>query len=159
MAVAVTRPSGVRRQRRDRPSALLAVELIIGLAAVPCGILLMVNGLGMPRDVLQDSPFASFLVPGFLLSFVVGGSLLSAAWTVWRRWPAAPLVSLAAGCILLGWIVVESVMVSDGRGLQAGVFALALLTIGLAWRLRRVGAEEGGAEMDRLFGQTKEIVR
>jgi hypothetical protein len=117
---------------------LLSVELVVGLAAVPCGILLIVNGLGLSRETLAESPFDSFLVPGLLLTFVVGGSLLTAAFLEWTRNPVAPLASTGAGCVLLGWIVVEAAMVRSGRELQAAIFTLALLVMGLAWRqLRR----------------------
>jgi hypothetical protein len=122
----------VRRLNRDR-IWLIAIELFVGLMAVPCGILLVVNGLGMSRDVLKDSPFDGFLVPGLLLTFVVGGSLLVAALLAWVGHPRARLVSLGAGCILLGWIVIEAAMVWSGRGLQVAILALALLILGLAW--------------------------
>jgi hypothetical protein len=100
---------------------LLAVELFVGLLAVPGGVMLIVNGLGMSRAVLAHSPFDSFLIPGLLLSVVVGGSLLGAAWSVWRRHLLAPMASLGAGFVLLGWIVVEAAMVHVGRELQAVV--------------------------------------
>lgn len=121
------------RRGTGRPVALFAVELFVGLMAVPCGILLAVNGLGMPRDVLADSPFDSFVIPGLILT-AVGATLLGAAWAVWTRHPRAQLASIGARCVLLGWIVVEAAMVSDGRDLQLADFAAAVLTIGLAWR-------------------------
>lgn len=126
----------VTRTSRTRPRGLLAVLLGVGLLAVPCGILLIVNGLGMPLTVLAATPFDSFLVPGLLLSIVVGGSLLGAAWLVWTRHPRAWLASLVAGVILLGWIVVETVMIAGGRGLQALILIAALLIIRLAWHER-----------------------
>jgi hypothetical protein len=136
---------------RDRDRIpLFAVELFVGLMAVPCGILLIVNGLGMSREVLEDSPFETFLVPGLLLAFVVGGSLLGAAILEWNRKPIAPLASLGAGSVLLGWIVVEAAMVASGRELQAVIFALAVATLGLAWDQRRLAKGLGeGTTADR----------
>jgi hypothetical protein len=107
----------------------------MGLIAVPCGVLLIVNGLGMSEDVLDRSPFDTFLVPGLLLAAVVGGSLLGAAWLAWRRHPRAGIAGVAAGSILLGWIVIEAVMISGGRMLQAIVLVWALVIIALAWPL------------------------
>lgn len=123
-----------------RSVGLLAVLLVVGLLAVPCGILLIVNGLGMPRSVLAGTPFDSFLVPGLLLSIVVGGSALGAAWLTRVRHPRARVASLVAGLILLGWIVIETVMIDDGRVLQAVVLIAALLIISLAWRDRPASA-------------------
>lgn len=133
-----TRPTSppAARTPGDRPVALFVLTLVVGLLAVPCGILLIINGLGMPRSVLATTPFDSFLIPGLVLSIVVGGSLLGAAWLIQGRHPRAWLASLAAGVILLGWIVIESLMIADGRGLQAFILVTALLIIGLAWRER-----------------------
>jgi hypothetical protein len=135
---------GGRRQRWRIAVAVLAVELVVGLMAVPCGIGLMIDGLGIPRSELEGTPFDSFVIPGLLLSVVVGGSLLAAAWTVWRHHPLAPLASLAAGCVLLGWIVVETVLIGNGRALQTTFFVVALLIIGLSWHLQRDAASAVG---------------
>ncbi len=119
-----------------RPVGLLALLLAVGLPAIACGILLIVNGLGMPLSTLAATPFDSFLIPGLLLSVVVGGSLLGAAWLIRVGHPLAWIASLGAGLILLGWIVVEAVMIADGRVLQAIILIAALLIVGLAWRAR-----------------------
>jgi hypothetical protein len=63
--------------------ALLGAEVFVGLNAVAGGVGLIVNGLGIPKDQLAGTPFDSFLIPGLLLSIVVGGSMLGAAWAVW----------------------------------------------------------------------------
>jgi hypothetical protein len=115
--------------------ALLGVEVFSGLNAVAGGVGLIVNGLGIPKDQLAGTPFDSFLVPGLLLSLVVGGSMLGAARAVWTRHPRAGLVSMGAGGIMLGWIAVESVMIHDGRPLQVTIAALALVTLALGWWL------------------------
>ena len=120
-----------------RPIGLLSILLVVGLMAVACGILLMINGLWMPLSVLATSPFDSFLMPGLVLSVVVGGSLLTSALLVWRRHRLAPLVSAAAGAILLGWVVVESIMVRDGRPLQGAILVCALAVLTLSWRFWR----------------------
>ena len=120
-------------------TALIITQLVMGLMAVPCGIVLIVNGMWTPEDLLEHSPFESFLVPGILLGGVVGGSLLLAAWRILAQDTHAPAASLVAGGILLGWISIESIMVRDGRPLQAIVFVTSLVIIGLAWRLHRRG--------------------
>ncbi len=125
-----------RQATRMRSVGLLALLLAVGLLAVACGIVLIVNGLGMPLSTLATTPFDSFLIPGLLLSVVVGGSLLGAACLIWVRHPLAWIASLGAGLILLGWIVVEAVMIADGRVLQAIILIAALLIVGLAWRTR-----------------------
>jgi len=147
----MTGPTPMRTQtfpQTRRPIALLMVELFAGVTALAGGIGLVINGLGIPRDQLESTPFDTFLMPGLILSLVVGGSLLIAARMIWKRSPLAPLASLTAGCILLGWILVEAVMIDDGRVLQAVVFALALLTISLAWLLRRREADQARTDLE-----------
>ena len=43
-------------------------------------------------------------------------------------------MAVAAGSVMLGWIVIESIMITDGRPLQVavGVFSLATIALGVA---------------------------
>src|SRR5438045_148507 len=116
------------RQMNSSTRALFVLHLFVGLTAIPCGILLVINGLGMPKSTLAHSPFDGFIIPGLILSIVVGGSALKAAILVYRRSRFAPLRSKGAAVILLGWISIEALMVRDGRPLQLVIFCISLLT-------------------------------
>jgi len=118
-------------------TTLLVAELFMGFLALTCGGLLVSNGLGIPLSTLDRSPFNTFLIPGLLLAGVVGGSLLLAARMTWFRHPMAPIMSLVAGSILLGWVLIEAVMIHEGRGLQVAIAVYAVVVIRLAWRLLR----------------------
>jgi hypothetical protein len=65
----------------------------------------------MPQSILVRSPFDSFLIPGLILLAMNGLlSLLVLAFTFRRRrnygfWIAAQ------GCILLGWLTVECILI------------------------------------------------
>jgi hypothetical protein len=107
--------------------------------AVPCGILLIFDKLGMTRETLKDSPFDTFLIPGLVLCLVVGGSLLFAAFVEWTRARFAPIASLFGGSVLLVWIVVEALMVHSGRGLQVTIFGSSLLILIVSWRQIQTG--------------------
>lgn len=134
-------PTPVARQSRARLAifhwSLLAAELFMGISAIVGGIGLMINRLGMPQSALDHTPFEQFTIPGIIL-MTVGGVLVAAGWMVWIRHSFALLASFAAGVVLLGWIVVESVMVRDGRPLQGTVLLFALLIISLSWSQARV---------------------
>jgi hypothetical protein len=116
---------------------LAGVEILAGTTALVGGVGLIVNGLGIQRSQLADTPFDSLVLPGLLLSLVVGGSMLVAAAAVWRDHPRAGLASIGAGGIMLGWIAIESLMIHDGRPLQISVALLSLLTLALGWWLGR----------------------
>ena len=63
------------------PAILLGIiQIFIGIGAVPAGIAMIVdpsgNKLGMSLEMLTNSPFSDFLIPGIFLLVVNGiGSL------------------------------------------------------------------------------------
>lgn len=116
-----------------RPTALLAVELVVGINAVAGGIGLMINGLGMPRSQLDGSPFDSYAIPGFVLAVAVGGSALSAAWAVWTRRRIAPVLSVLAGSTVIGWMLVQLAMLGYISLLQPIILGFGLLIVGLSY--------------------------
>jgi len=114
----------------------------MGVTAATCGVLLIAtDGLGMSRSALNRAPFDSFLIPGLLLAIALGGSQIAAALMQRRRFRNWPRLALCAGGILLGWIVVEAVMVRSGRGLQLFIFAYAIAEVVLALRVMRTQAD------------------
>ena len=82
---------------------LVAIGAIAGgatLAAAPGG-----EGLHMPLDLIKNTPFRSYLIPGLILCFVVGGSNLIAGWLSlrlrnWRRRPALSRVEFSPSGLL-----------------------------------------------------------
>lgn len=116
-----------------RSRAVVGTFGAMGLLAVACGLLLIAtDGLGMNRSELRDSPFSSFLIPGLILAIVVGGSQIAASVALLKRLHLASILAPGAGLIMLGWIVIESLMVPSGRGLQAFILAYAIVEIRLA---------------------------
>jgi hypothetical protein len=112
----------------------LAVSAIIGsipLMADPHG-----SPWSMPQRLLEYSPFASFLIPGILL-FVANGML--AAWALWlalARIPRYGLWTVLQGCVLLGWIAAECLLlrVVVWPHYLYGLVAIGLITAGLLLR-------------------------
>lgn len=135
MAVHLRTAPSLARQAARRSAwtriALVAVSGFSAVNAVAGGIGLLVNGLGVPREQLQGTPFDSFTVPGLLLAIVVGGSMAVAATSAWRKVSWAGIAAVVAGSVMLGWIAIESLMITDGRPLQVSVAVLSLATIAL----------------------------
>ena len=126
--------------RRVERIVLIALTAFMGLVAVPSGLVLDTGRaeslFGMDEALLVGSPFGSYLIPGIILAPAVGGSLLLATIALLRRsaWGAAAAV--VAGCILMGWIAVELVIVG-WVGLwwwQPAYFLYGLLVAWLALR-------------------------
>ena len=113
-------------------NALLVVEVLVGLSAVAGGVGLIAGFLGMPLEQLQGTPFNDYLIPGLILAIAVGGSHLVAASLLADHHPLAVLTSLAAGCVMMGWIVGEVILLGYISVLQPLMFAFGLLVFGLA---------------------------
>ena len=64
---------------------LFGVLCLVGVNAVYGGIGLIVNGMGMPDDWLERTPFDSWLLPGIALLVTVALPQFAAAWVVLRR--------------------------------------------------------------------------
>jgi hypothetical protein len=97
-----------RRIRRLAYRVLVAVTLFQALSAVGGGIgMVAADGLSMPKSLLADTPFSTFLVPGLILAAVVGGTQTVASVLLLRRSPSALLSSAVAGFGMVIWIVAE----------------------------------------------------
>jgi hypothetical protein len=94
--------------------------------------------MGIPLTELHGTPFTDFTIPALLLGIVVGGSTLAATMvTVWGPPWSWPLVSAAAGCIMVGWMTIEIALIGLDVWVQALYFAVGLLMIALAGLLQR----------------------
>jgi hypothetical protein len=87
----------------------------------------------VPREWLEGSPFEDYFIPGLVLFVVVGGSLLAAAIFVFVGLHLARLVAIAAGVVVLGWLVVETLIIGYVSWMQPATTIGVLLILLLAW--------------------------
>jgi hypothetical protein len=121
---------------------LIGVELVLALNAVGGAVYAFGGAKGVKREWLDGTPFNDYVIPGVILLVVVGGSLAAAAVALLRRIPAAWELSAAAGAVVLGWIVVETLMIGLVSWMQPATLAVGLLIVGLAIRLKPAGGGE-----------------
>ena len=111
---------------------LIALQILLGLGALLGGgaFILAPDGhlIQMPISHLKNSPFPNFSIPGFLLFTFVGIYPLLVAYSLGKlpswRWPDrinpfkgyhwSWAASLAAGTIVIIWIVVEILWIPFG---------------------------------------------
>ena len=121
-------------------ATIVAIVTLIftGLSGVIGAIPLIVNPGGepwnMPQSVLQYSPFRSYLVPGIILLSANG---LLSFWVLWMtvsRHPEFGWWVIMQGVVLLGWLIVEVVMLRlmVWPHYMYGAVAIVLVTSGIA---------------------------
>ena len=122
------------------------LQVLIGLGAVGGGLALVLeqsgSNLGIPLEILKNSPFSTFLVPGIVLFMVNGmGSLLGAAASFARYWLAGE-IAMALGVFLAAWIVLQVYWIAAFHWVHAFYLSLGLLELLLGWLLRKTSRRE-----------------
>lgn len=81
----------------------------VALTAIGGGLALLsgAEGARFPLEWLQGTPFNSYTLPALLLTLVVGGSALLASIAIFRNLKNSVIFSFIAGSMLMGFIVVE----------------------------------------------------
>lgn len=132
------RPARAPPPPEPRAWALIALCLFAGASALFGGAALVARPdgslLGLPVWLLEHSPFESFRVPGVLLFLFVGLGNVWAAWLHLRRYDLAAVASFASGATLVGWIIVQMIMLRSFHPLQVGSLLLGLAIVGVSGR-------------------------
>ena len=130
----------VRKSVTTRRWLLLAIEVVVALNAVGGAIWGLAGAKDVPREWLEGTPFDSYLVPSLILLVATGGGMAIAATALLVDHRLAPELSIAAGLILIGWIVVQVLMIAPNGGvswLQPAMFAIGALVAVLGWQMRK----------------------
>lgn len=117
-------------------TALVFLSLSAMVGAIPMLLLPTGEPLMMPQSLLRYSPFHSYLIPGIIL--LVANGILS-LWVLWltvQRHSGYGWWVAAQGCVLLGWLMVEVVMLRlvEWPHYLYGVVGVVLVVAGIALR-------------------------
>lgn len=117
---------------------LLFFFLLNGFGGVVGGVLVMKEILPFPRVWLQGTPFHTYLIPGLILCVIVGGSHLTAAFSILGRRAWAKAVCVLAGVILTGWMIGELLLIGFQAPIQVWLVGVGIAEVGLSFaKLRR----------------------
>ena len=131
-------------------SSLLALLAFVALTSIAGGAVMVASAslgtdrvglppeMTLPSELLQGSPFNTYLVPGLLLALVVGGLHVAGFMLLIRHHRRAPFAAALAGYSILIWIFVQMVFVPFSV-LQAVYFAAGLAELGLLLLLLGLG--------------------
>lgn len=99
--------------------------------AIPAGILFMIDPsgvlMGTPLDMLKNSPFTTFLIPGIVL-FIANGlfSLVSLFFLLRKQWP---IFTVLQGVTLLGWLAIQVWMIQTINPLHIIMAVVGILLV------------------------------
>jgi pimeloyl-ACP methyl ester carboxylesterase len=74
----------------------------------------------------QRLPFDSPVVAGVALAGSVAAPLTLLAWSAWRAWPSTGRIALASGTLLIGWIVLQVVVLRSFSYFQPAYLAIGV---------------------------------
>jgi hypothetical protein len=122
--------------KRVEHIVLIVLNTFLAVTAVAGGVGLLTGAMKPSLEPLRGSPFSSYTIPGLALLVMVGGSALVATVLLLRRHAWGVLASGVAGVIIMGFEIVEVLVIGSepglARNLQVFYFTLGLLIAGLA---------------------------
>ena len=121
-----------RETMRTSRWALIAIEVLVAVNAIFGGIGLVRNGMGMPDEWLERTPFSSWLWPGIFLLLVIAVPMSAAAALEIARSQRAYLASMVAAAGQIGWIIVQIAVIQRFFFLQPVLLGAGLLIGALA---------------------------
>lgn len=131
----------ILRKRKCLVNGLGSLQAFIGLGAVGggLGLILEPSGaiLGIPHELLKNTPFSTYLVPGIVLLTVNGLGSLVGATVSFKRYRYAGEIAMALGAFLVAWILLQVYWFAAFHWLHATYLGLGLSEFVLGWSLRK----------------------
>lgn len=110
---------------------VVVLELLLAIGAVFGGAGMLLDssgrGQGLPADLLDGTPFHSFLIPGITLLVLNGVLPAAVAVLTIRRRRIADYGHLAVALVLAGWMAGETYFIGLESWMQPFFFAYALV--------------------------------
>lgn len=107
--------------------------LFIGAGAIVCGLMFILSPdgsrLGMTVDLLEDSPFKDFFIPGITLLAVNGVLSIIAALLLFFHYRHAGFGVMILGTLMLIWIAAQVYWIGWQSWLQPAFLAVGVLEL------------------------------
>jgi hypothetical protein len=119
---------------------LFVLVSFIAVTATLSGLLMMSDPGGsvmsLPPGLLEATPFKNYLIPGILLTAIVGGVNLLAVFYNLQRSPNRYNWAMAGGVLISGWIVVQIILINTFHWLHVIYFIVGLAIVLIAYQLK-----------------------
>ena len=114
---------------------LFALHLFVGIGAMAGGLAAISNAqapLGIPVEVLKNSPFSNFLIPGIILFTIIGlGNVISALMFRFKSRFQGYISSVFSWALVI-FIVVQCIIMNDIVFLHVLFFMIGVIEAGLS---------------------------
>ena len=121
-------------------SILFILVAFIAITSTLSGLLMISNPdggiLNLPLSLLNRTPFKNFLIPGILLTTIVGSINLLAVFYNMQRHHSRYNWAMAGGIMVTGWIVVQMLLIQAAHWLHFIYLGIGLLIILIAYQLK-----------------------
>ena len=121
-------------------SFLFILISFIAITSTLSGLLMLSDPeggiLNLSPALLEGTPFNDFLIPGILLTTIVGFVNLLAVFYNLQRQTNRYNWSLAGGLMISGWIVIQMILIHAIHWLHFIYLGIGLLIILIAWQLK-----------------------
>ena len=104
---------GRARDGAARRRGLAVSAAAVALTAYGGAIALIVGVISLGAELDERIPFESPVFGGVALAVIVGAPFTMVAVAAWRGSDRTDLLTLTAGCLLVGWIVVEYLFIRE----------------------------------------------
>jgi len=137
--------SSINKHYKRARTASLVLLFFLGLSALPAALFMIVDPsgmrMGLPLELLDQTPFHNFLVPGILLGFFNGILGLLFAIQVIKRHRLQAWMVMFQGGVLMTWLTAEVIMGLYYPPLTLPYYLVAtlLLSCGLLMNLSKSG--------------------
>jgi hypothetical protein len=92
--------------------------------------------LNLPISLLEGTPFKDFLVPGILLTTIVGGTNLLAVFFNMQRNPNRYNWAITGGVTITGWIIAQMILIRTFHWLHFIYLGIGFLIVLIAYQLK-----------------------
>jgi hypothetical protein len=92
--------------------------------------------LNLPISLLEGTPFKDFLVPGILLTTIVGGANLLAVFFNMQRNPNRYNWAITGGVTITGWIIAQMILIRTIHWLHFIYLGIGFLIVLIAYQLK-----------------------
>ena len=129
----------MKEENKNMKTVLFILISFVALTATISGLLLISKPDGsiihLPLFLLQTTPFKNFLIPGIILTTIVGGANLLAVVYNIRRHISRYNWAIAGGIMVGGWTVVQILLIQSADWLHFLYLGIGSLIILLAYQL------------------------